>query len=117
MEGSPCSCRCCGQTFESSSVMLALGERAAKSLNMSSSFNMCWKTRRWESHTARATSSAPPALHYTCSPLGSWPNLFLEEHLKFVLQLTVRLLMPSENAPICLTVPSESSICNEHTVT
>lgn len=29
--------------------------------------------------------------------------------------LTVRLLMPSENAPICLTVPSESSICHEQT--
>lgn len=27
-------------------------------------------------------------------------------------KLTVRLLMPSEKAPICLTVPSESSICN-----
>lgn len=27
--------------------------------------------------------------------------------------LTVRLLIPSENAPICLTVPSESSICQE----
>lgn len=26
-------------------------------------------------------------------------------------RLTVRLLIPSENAPICLTVPSESSIC------
>lgn len=30
-----------------------------------------------------------------------------------VLSLTVKLLMPSENAPICLTVPSESSICKK----
>lgn len=28
-------------------------------------------------------------------------------------RLTVKLLMPSENAPICLTVPSESSIYNK----
>lgn len=28
-------------------------------------------------------------------------------------RLTVRLLIPSENAPICLTVPSESSICQQ----
>lgn len=27
--------------------------------------------------------------------------------------LTVRLLIPSEKAPICLTVPSESSICDK----
>lgn len=27
--------------------------------------------------------------------------------------LTVRLLIPSEKAPICLTVPSESSICEK----
>lgn len=27
--------------------------------------------------------------------------------------LTVRLLIPSENAPICLTVTSESSICQQ----
>lgn len=29
------------------------------------------------------------------------------------LRLTVRLLIPSENAPICRTVPSESSICQK----
>lgn len=43
-------------TFESSSVILALGERVAKSLNISSSFNMCWKGekgKKWaKSHEA-----------------------------------------------------------------
>lgn len=63
--------------------------------------------------TYTGTLSSP--LHRQ-SPLGWLSSLFLE-YLKFVLQLTVRLLMPSENAPICLTVPSESSICNEHTTT
>lgn len=36
-----------------------------------------------------------------------------EDHAAAARRLTVRLLIPSENAPICLTVPSESSICQQ----
>jgi hypothetical protein len=43
--------------------MLALGEQAAKSLNMSSSFNMCWKKEDRESHIAS------PELRPTHSPM------------------------------------------------
>lgn len=73
---------------ESSSVTLGFGEFEA-SLNSSSSFSMLW----WTAEKKIYIQEYP------------WSRIRFQP-----LSLTVRFWMPSEKAPICLTVPSESSI-------
>lgn len=59
-------------TLESSSVILVLGERVAKSLNISSSFSMCWKGKEGrvkDSHTWRQSLVLCWAVNTACQPL------------------------------------------------
>ena len=87
---------CCqSHALESSSVTLGFGEFEI-SLKNSSSFSMLWYSAEGKKYINLTTES----WNVKCKSViySGW------------LGLTVRFWMPSEKAPICLTVPSESSI-------
>lgn len=74
------------------SATSASGGQTEISWKNSSSFSMLWNTKRTREDEGNSKQS-------------------IVGHTGAGQCLTVRLLIPSENAPICLTVPSESSIC------
>lgn len=87
--------------LDSSSVTLGFGEFDI-SLKNSSSLSMLWKERENNN------------VFFVLFFLQLWLKTIWSKcgRCDFIeLVLTVRFWIPSEKAPICLTVPSESSIC------